>query len=139
MKPAKVLTIIVLTGVIMIALCFWRCPIQPKVAMGQVKPLKFKPLKLITTTKDCVIYHVPVLYQDIPSPKPPKPKWLKLFIGDYREYSAECYADSGISTSLSSFIFNDSTGLIEFDTTKFDHRQPTLPGFMQFLEEKYKN
>ena len=53
--------------------------------------------------------------------------FAKLIVADYREYDAECYADS--STSLESWR---ETGVYSYT-----HREPTLPGFMEFLEQKH--
>lgn len=119
---------------------FWsRGCISENVAVGQVK---HPPLKMITATKDCLIYHVPVLYQDIPSFKPERPKWLKRFTNDYREYSAECYADSNYVWCDSVRVYGMSETSWQFPSKiiwrEWIHREPTLPGFMQFLEEKYK-
>ncbi len=53
--------------------------------------------------------------------------FAKLIVTDYREYDAECYADS--STSLKSWR---ETGVYSYS-----HAEPTLPGFMLFLERKH--
>lgn len=45
----------------------------PNEAIGQMKPIKFPPLKMMTATKDCVIYRFPVTYRAIPTPKPKTP------------------------------------------------------------------
>ena len=50
-----------------------------------------------------------------------------LIVADYKEYDAECYADS--STSLESWR---ETGVYSYS-----HREPTLPGFMEFLARKH--
>lgn len=120
-------------------------------AIGQVRPLKIKPLKMIIATGDCLIYHIPVLYQDILSPKPEKPEWLKRFTSDYREYSAECYADStkvrmGYFWQFNGEIFKaiykpkggEMVHNLKEVRDEYIHREPIFTGFMEFLDKKYK-
>ncbi|HEA19644.1 MAG TPA: hypothetical protein ENH87_01850 [Pricia antarctica] len=53
--------------------------------------------------------------------------FAKLLIADYKEYDAECYADST----------NSLNGWRETGVYSYSHREMTLPGFVEFMERKY--
>ena len=54
-------------------------------------------------------------------------------------YSAECYADSSYIETHPVAMDNDGNILgVYLVEWKYFHREPTLPGFMEFLEEKYE-
>ena len=92
----KIISVILFTAVIMVALGLARCPIQPNEAIGQ-----------LSNHEENLRFHK---------------KTIRALLCEYREYSAECFPDS-----------------IEFSPPNiFLRLDPTLPGFMQFLEEKYK-
>ncbi len=58
---------------------------------------------------------------------------------EYREYSAECYADSQHIETHPVITNKEGAVLpVYIISWVWIHRTPTLPGFMQFLEEKYK-
>lgn len=124
MKPAKLLTIIVLTAVIMVALCFYRCPVQEK-AIAQESNFRVWFARHKQT--------------------------INSLFYEYREYSIKCYADStkvrmGLFYTFEGnkfkAIYDPEPGeiignLIEVKD-EYIHREPTFLGFMDWLEEKYK-
>ena len=64
---------------------------------------------------------------------------MSSLIYEYREYSAECYADSQhIKTHPVSLGPDGQVYAVYIIEWKWTHRDPTLPGFMEFLERKYK-
>ncbi len=75
-----------------------------------------------------------------------------LLLYEYREYSEECYADSakvrmGLFYTFEGNKFKaiydpkpyESTGNLIEVNDEWIHYEPTFPGFMQFLEEKYND
>ncbi len=102
---------------------------------GQSVPYK-PPLKMFSTTKDSVINRLPFLYQT--KPKTKAPKWLKEFIVIYKQYSAVCYADSQYVKTHPLAIDSDGNVLgVLIISWEWVHREPTLPGFMIWLEKHY--
>lgn len=62
---------------------------------------------------------------------------------EYNDYSAECYADSNYVWCDSVKVSGMSETSWRFSSKvtwrEWKHREPTLPGFMEFLEEKYND
>lgn len=66
---------------------------------------------------------------------------LMAVYGELKLYSAACYADSQKTAEGFMWITTDSLGnwIDSGNDVYWSHREPTLQGFMQFLEEKYND
>ena len=122
MKTNKILSAFLMFAIIITSLCLWRSSVAPNEAVGQEKPNYVFATVLSEAQMDSVLTRQQIL------------RTLKI----YHEYSVECYGDSGINTSFDNVKLNNME-MFEFDSTNYVHRQPTFPGFMQFLEEKLCN
>ena len=65
------------------------------------------------------------------------------FFSDWKAYKAECWNDSSYQTDYSvdiesGYWFIDNDGVIRSHAKRWFHREPTLDGFMEWLERRYK-
>jgi hypothetical protein len=92
-----------------------------------------------------------------------KNQLLKIFLNEYQQYEAECFADSteecfAIYVYTSAVFYQNNERTVWADTTYgrcgtidpginpayqgermiYTHREPTFTGFMEFLKNKYK-
>ena len=66
-------------------------------------------------------------------------KVIRTLLYEYREYSAECFADSQLIDTHQIITGKEGQILpVYIIKWKWIHRIPKLSGFMQFLEKKYK-
>ncbi len=136
MKRDKILPTIILIAIVLIVACLIKCPVQRNVeAQEKAKSLTIQSDYLASSGPYLELYK----FNESDDTLTVNRHIAVICVLDLlREYSAECYADSeAVDIELKDWYFLPDDQKFG-DDVFYIHRNLTLPGFIKFLDEKYK-